>query len=81
VIGNEPLRAVISYSSGDRKVVNYGSPEERCFEQIRAGGPTDRAKNSRALNVVDASFPTDPAVLPLPFSGSAVVALLLRGTW
>jgi mannose-6-phosphate isomerase-like protein (cupin superfamily) len=28
VIGNEPLRAVISYSSGDRKVVNYGSPEE-----------------------------------------------------
>ncbi len=25
VIGNEPLRAVISYSSGDRKVVNYGS--------------------------------------------------------
>src|ERR1700733_14917817 len=28
VISNEPLRAVISYSSGDRKVVNYGSPEE-----------------------------------------------------
>jgi mannose-6-phosphate isomerase-like protein (cupin superfamily) len=25
VTGNEPLRAVISYSSGDRKVVNYGS--------------------------------------------------------
>jgi mannose-6-phosphate isomerase-like protein (cupin superfamily) len=28
VIGNEPLRAVISYSSGDRKVVNYGNTEE-----------------------------------------------------
>jgi hypothetical protein len=28
VIGNEPLRAVISYSSGDRKVVNYGNAEE-----------------------------------------------------
>ena len=28
VIGNEPLRAVISYSSGDRKVVNYGKAEE-----------------------------------------------------
>jgi len=25
VTGNEPLRAVISYSSADRKVVNYGS--------------------------------------------------------
>ena len=25
VIGNEPLRAVISYSSGDRKVTNYGN--------------------------------------------------------
>jgi quercetin dioxygenase-like cupin family protein len=25
VIGKEPLRAVISYSSGDRKVVNYGT--------------------------------------------------------
>jgi len=28
VIGNEPLRAVISYSSGDRKVVNYGNTAE-----------------------------------------------------
>src|SRR3954453_364622 len=28
VTGNEPLRAVISYSSGDRKVVNYGKTEE-----------------------------------------------------
>jgi quercetin dioxygenase-like cupin family protein len=25
VIGNEPFRAVISYSSGDRKVTNYGN--------------------------------------------------------
>jgi mannose-6-phosphate isomerase-like protein (cupin superfamily) len=25
VIGNEPLRAVISYSSGDRQVTNYGN--------------------------------------------------------
>jgi mannose-6-phosphate isomerase-like protein (cupin superfamily) len=28
VIGNEPLVAVISYSSGDRKVVNYGNTAE-----------------------------------------------------
>jgi mannose-6-phosphate isomerase-like protein (cupin superfamily) len=28
VIGNEPLRAVICYSSGDRKVVYYGNAEE-----------------------------------------------------
>lgn len=28
VIGNEPLRAVISYSSPDRKVINYGKTEE-----------------------------------------------------
>ena len=28
VIGNEPLRAVISYSSGDRQVVNYGEVKE-----------------------------------------------------
>jgi len=28
VIGNEPMVAVISYSSGDRKVVNYGNTEE-----------------------------------------------------
>jgi mannose-6-phosphate isomerase-like protein (cupin superfamily) len=28
VVGNEPLRAVISYSSGDRKMVNYGKAEE-----------------------------------------------------
>jgi mannose-6-phosphate isomerase-like protein (cupin superfamily) len=27
VTGKEPLRAVISYSSGDRKVVNYGNIE------------------------------------------------------
>jgi mannose-6-phosphate isomerase-like protein (cupin superfamily) len=27
-IGNEPLRAIISYSSGDRQVVNYGNTEE-----------------------------------------------------
>jgi mannose-6-phosphate isomerase-like protein (cupin superfamily) len=27
VLGNEPLRAVISYSSGDREVVNYGNTE------------------------------------------------------
>jgi mannose-6-phosphate isomerase-like protein (cupin superfamily) len=26
--GNEPFRAVISYSSGDRQVVNYGKTEE-----------------------------------------------------
>jgi mannose-6-phosphate isomerase-like protein (cupin superfamily) len=28
VTGKEPLRAVISYSSGDRKVVNYGETKE-----------------------------------------------------
>jgi uncharacterized RmlC-like cupin family protein len=28
VIGNEPLRAIICYSSADRKVVNYGNTEE-----------------------------------------------------
>jgi mannose-6-phosphate isomerase-like protein (cupin superfamily) len=28
VLGNEPLRAVISYSSGNRKVVNYGPTKE-----------------------------------------------------
>jgi mannose-6-phosphate isomerase-like protein (cupin superfamily) len=28
VIGNEPLRAIICYSSGDRKVVNYGNTKE-----------------------------------------------------
>jgi len=28
VIGNEPLRAIICYSSADRKAVNYGNTEE-----------------------------------------------------
>ena len=28
VLGNQPLRAVISYSSGDRQVTNYGPPAE-----------------------------------------------------
>lgn len=28
VLGNEPLKAVISYSSGDRKVVDYGDVKE-----------------------------------------------------